>query len=151
MGDTVTAATSPRPLRELLDTLPQELYDQIYEEAFTAASGTYVIVAKNHKPPAAMQVDRASRRKFIESYYCQTIFILEYKQSFAWLRSLRWNDVDRIKDIRMPSVEGKKKLAEQEGDAGWKPSRPQWGFIYHTKLVKVYWPTVEAVSIAECS
>ncbi|KXT09420.1 hypothetical protein AC579_8439 [Pseudocercospora musae] len=67
MADTGTAAGAARFLRRLLDTLPRELYDKIYEEVSAVRGRTAAVVHKDHKPPGALQVDSASRIKIAES------------------------------------------------------------------------------------
>lgn len=80
-------------LRALIDSLPQELYDEIYDLAFTAEpkiriySGKDIdedlvlgfaeleraslqrVVKLNEAIPRLLHVDRASRKKFAESYF----------------------------------------------------------------------------------
>lgn len=47
-------------LIERLHALPPELYNEIYELTFTPTS-TDIYVDEGYKPPATLQVDRATR------------------------------------------------------------------------------------------
>ncbi|KAF7196667.1 hypothetical protein HII31_02037 [Pseudocercospora fuligena] len=89
----VTDMKSQRSLKSLLEALPRELYDLIYDETFTVGpSKTFstdpinknekptprqvIIVKKTTKPPSVMQVNRSIRCKVMESYYSNT-FVFE--------------------------------------------------------------------------
>lgn len=48
--------------------LPLELYNEIYELAFTPSSGT-VIITSDYKPPRPLQVNKELRKKFATAYY----------------------------------------------------------------------------------
>lgn len=102
MADIATADDAPRSTHELLDTLPQELYDKIYKEVFTAGDGNVVVVHKDHKPPAALQVDSASRENFAESYYNNSIFVLSWEKSYRFVHCLTEYDTIFIRDVRAP-------------------------------------------------
>ena len=56
-------------LAERLQSLPQELFDQIYDEVFTAAAGTEVHIDGRYQPPVQLRVTHASREQFAKSYY----------------------------------------------------------------------------------
>lgn len=55
-------------LRQYLDALPNELYDEIYKLVFTADLVSRQIT-KSYKPPAQLQVSRETRKEFAKSYY----------------------------------------------------------------------------------
>lgn len=95
-------------LHELMDMLPQELYDQIYDLTFTAEAKIRIynfdenygptpaelrdatkqyseqVVSINERIPHLLHVDRASRQKFAESYYGDpdSIFLFSMGCSF---------------------------------------------------------------------
>lgn len=56
-------------LRELLQRVPQELYDNIFELVFTADHEVVRNITRDYKPPVQLQVSRATRELFAESYY----------------------------------------------------------------------------------
>ncbi|CAK1358715.1 unnamed protein product [Cercospora beticola] len=131
-------------LHELMDMLPQELYDQIYDLTFTAAAKIRIyiygrgysrgraqltaatkhysrrVVAVNEKIPHLLHVDRASRQKFAESYYGNpnSIFL------FSGLEPVRQKSFLRlVKDVRLIlwcnsevlAVYGRDRIAEWAG------------------------------------
>lgn len=75
------------PLREHLETLPQELYDMIYDLTFTAEERVVYVLQRKHYPPHLLQVDHHSRQKFTASYYSSTTFLFTSAGSCA-----RWTD-----------------------------------------------------------
>ena len=83
-------------LAACLQKLPQELYDKIYEQVFTADSKERVI-DKGYKPPAQLQVDRASREKFADSYYgAGATFSFPTGLDVAWAEGLPTRHFDKI-------------------------------------------------------
>lgn len=60
-----------------VQSLPQELYDQVYDLVFTAPVGQVVDINASYVPPAALQVNLSSRKQFANSYYGNTVFTLE--------------------------------------------------------------------------
>lgn len=66
-------------LPSLVQSLPRELYDEIFELVFTAPSFARAVVDRDYKPPAQMQVSRATRRHYARSYYETTTFVLVAK------------------------------------------------------------------------
>ncbi|KAK3720994.1 hypothetical protein LTR37_003284 [Vermiconidia calcicola] len=63
MDDDITAC---------LQSVPQELYDKIYNDVVTRTTLT-IHIDESYKPPSAMQVDRQSRSLFTERYYSKYI------------------------------------------------------------------------------
>lgn len=55
-------------LEHRMSTLPQEIYDEIYDLVFTVEPGERVITPAT-KPPAQLQVSRAIRAQYAKSYY----------------------------------------------------------------------------------
>lgn len=61
-------------LHQLLQTLPQELYDRIHDLTFTPTSNATVSIANNYTPPSPLQVSAATRQSFAQSYYTSNAF-----------------------------------------------------------------------------
>lgn len=104
----------PRELRELLETLPQEIYNDIYDLTFTAEPGVRDLGYISRRVPLGgpygrpkdagkpflgsdnrglLQVDRASREKFAQSYYGgeDAVFVAQSGiTAGVWLDSLEW-------------------------------------------------------------
>lgn len=69
-----------------VQSLPQELYDHIYSEVFTAPFDLAKIEIKvddSYKPPAQLQVSRASREQFAQSYYGNTLFVFNSDDDYG--------------------------------------------------------------------
>ncbi|USW57325.1 hypothetical protein Slin15195_G106440 [Septoria linicola] len=64
-------------LRELLDTLPAELYHDMYDLTLTIEPATLHINRATYRVPAVLQVDSISRKQSAKSYYVNTTFYLE--------------------------------------------------------------------------
>ncbi|PPJ60191.1 hypothetical protein CBER1_10119 [Cercospora berteroae] len=110
-------------LRELIDRLPQELYDQIYDLTFTAESKIRIynygrgythtlapltvatkhhsqrIVAVNESIPHLLHVDRTSRQKFAESYYGNPNSIFLFSNGLVPVREKPF--LRLMKDVRL--------------------------------------------------
>lgn len=73
-------ASDPRTTRELLEFLPQELWDRIYHITFTIPADSLIRIDDEYTPPSTMQVDRATRAAFAPGYYANNnnIFVLAY-------------------------------------------------------------------------
>ncbi|KAI5362784.1 hypothetical protein Slin14017_G064650 [Septoria linicola] len=78
----------PRSLRTLLESLPQELYDNIYDCVFTAEPATVTICYEDYRFPHLLHVDRAPRSKFAESYYKVTEIEYGEPSEVDWLETL---------------------------------------------------------------
>ena len=75
-------------LNILLHRLPQELYDHIYDEVFTAPS-TRIDISRNYSELHLLSVSRVSREQFAKSYYQNTIFVVDHdKDLHLWLRAV---------------------------------------------------------------
>jgi hypothetical protein len=76
-------------LKTLLHSLPQELYDYIYEEAFTASACT-IHIRSPYRPPHLLAVSSGTRKQFAESYYRNTLFVIDNDLDLhKWLRGVR--------------------------------------------------------------
>lgn len=61
----------------LFHTLPQELYDQIYELTFTVTHTTWpnrITIDKKYRFPSILQVNRQTRASLINTYYGTNAF-----------------------------------------------------------------------------
>ena len=68
-------------MRELLQTIPQELYDEIYELTFAAPGGLKFLIDCKYTTPNVMQVDRATRASFAIDYYANNAFALRTRSA----------------------------------------------------------------------
>ena len=59
---------------QLLDSLPQELYDYIYDEVF-ASPVQRIDIGGSYRAPHLLSVTSGSRKQFAKSYYYNTVFI----------------------------------------------------------------------------
>lgn len=81
--------------------LPRELFDKIYVETFTA-DGKSCKIDDNYTPPKLLQIDRASRALFAQSYYDQTTFVFDNSSKLKnWLRSLHRKHRVFLREVRM--------------------------------------------------
>lgn len=84
---------SSASLATLLQSLPQELYDEIYELVFTADQSEIVDLESDNPFPARLYVDHHSRELFAKSYYANTTFTLQRTRMdifSRWAKSLSW-------------------------------------------------------------
>lgn len=63
-------------LADLVQSLPPELYSDIYTHTFTAPTNGIVDIEHDRLFPALLHVDRHSRELFAKSYYDTTKFVL---------------------------------------------------------------------------
>ena len=93
-------STSMERLPQLVQNLPPELQDLIYDFTFTPNPQT-VSIRFDYKPPSLLTVDRASREKFAKSYYgTETIFIIEtIFYGKQWLSSLPKSHLDLVREF----------------------------------------------------
>lgn len=93
-------------LPALMQRLPQEIFDNIYQLVFTAASEPRQI-DKHYRPPVQLQVDRASRKTFARIYYGDnSTFVLDSSIQIQWACSLPAAHFDKITRIRYPHACG---------------------------------------------
>ncbi|KAF7197794.1 hypothetical protein HII31_00883 [Pseudocercospora fuligena] len=88
-----------RTLPDLMATLPQELYDQIYDEVITTESRAVVVTLskrRSYSPPAGnlLDVTRHMREQVLKSYYANTIFVIR-EGTRLLLQSIPWLDLAR--------------------------------------------------------
>lgn len=87
---------------EHVQSLPKELYDWIYELVFTAGSTGWPIRVRNsYRPPAMLQVSRASRQKFATSYYGSSNGF-KFRDEMGmrkWLKSLEYEEKVLLQEI----------------------------------------------------
>jgi len=83
-------------------TLPQELRDVIYDLTFTTSPPLTRYINTTYKPPNLLQVTKASRQLFAQSYYSTTILFecADSKLLSAWFRSLTPAHQDLIRALR---------------------------------------------------
>lgn len=84
-----------KSLAALVQSLPQELYDEIYDLTFTADDEPRVIY-KDYTPPHLLHVDSASRAKYARSYYGSSTFKLPLVFGEKWVRSVQASHFDMI-------------------------------------------------------
>ncbi|KAF7196648.1 hypothetical protein HII31_02018 [Pseudocercospora fuligena] len=99
--------TAMRPLHELMRTLPQELFDRIYEYT-SSCNVTSITITRKYKSPPQLALSRAIRTKFAAQYYTRTItfrFKNTLKKNFAlaWLKSLPYAHLQMIQGIQSES------------------------------------------------
>lgn len=74
-------------LNERIQALPAEIYNEIYDLTSTPSSVTHI--TREYKPPASLQVSRATRRKFSELYYDKDrTFYVNHALAWTWLKSI---------------------------------------------------------------
>lgn len=78
-----------------VQSLPPELYTEIYNLTFTVNPNEICRINKNYKPPGTLQVNRTWRASLSPAFYKDTIFAVElggYEEKLAnvtkWLRSV---------------------------------------------------------------
>ncbi|GIZ37416.1 hypothetical protein CKM354_000086200 [Cercospora kikuchii] len=82
------SAAELRDLRDLLESLPQELYDSIVKLTFTDEPESITKLTRAYKPPAIMQVSRATRAMAARSHYATTIWVAEDELYRVWFASI---------------------------------------------------------------
>ncbi|EME80099.1 uncharacterized protein MYCFIDRAFT_77881 [Pseudocercospora fijiensis CIRAD86] len=90
-------------LHDLLHTLPQELFDKIYDMTFAVNPAATIAVDESYKPPVQLQISRATREDFAKRYYgSQAGFRskdMRDRKVFQWLSNLPANHQRRISRI----------------------------------------------------
>lgn len=88
-------------LAERLQVLPSELFNKIYNAAF-AIDATTCNVTSDYKPPTLLQVDKASREAYAETYYSNIRFdFTSCELCCKWLASLSLNHHKLLTKIRL--------------------------------------------------
>lgn len=95
--------TESPQLGQLLQGLPQELYDSIYDYVFTT-DAEEVSITSDYRPPAQLQVTRASRNLFARTYYREPTFICHKSDDpllLKWLRALPAEHASHLRRIAL--------------------------------------------------
>lgn len=101
----MATTTTPRDLRALLQSLPQELHDEIYDCTFTPNSAI-TNINTDYRPPSQAQVDRTSRATFKKILH-EGMFTGSAKLVYKWLESLpKYDRQERPMKIRCWVEEG---------------------------------------------
>ena len=110
--------TIMKTFQERVQALPAELYNEIYDLTFTNTSKVQRI-DQNTKPPSALQINRALREKFAQSYYGNnTIFYISITHVSKWLFSLQPTHVHKLTTLRIQNRELTYK------DRSWEHAEP---------------------------
>lgn len=87
-------------LPALMQSVPQELFDKIYEDVFTADEGERII-DKRYNPPVQLQVDSSSREHFAKSYYGgSSTFMFPDGFENGWLEPIPQRHFDMLTYVR---------------------------------------------------
>lgn len=97
IDDTATA-----PLRQLLESLPQELYDEIHTLVFTINPGPHLIT-RTYRVPSQLQINHKTRVHLTKQYYSQNaIFRIDEPLLKKWVQTF-WDQVFlKISNIEVP-------------------------------------------------
>lgn len=123
-------------LRNQLDNLPQEIYDDIYELVFIAKpSVVQIIYHKDYDFPRLLHVDQVSRATYAKSYFSNTSFIFaDVYQATLWLCLLSRDHIDLCTKVvlAMKCDEGSYEWRDQKARLwGWTPGN----VVDHVELV----------------
>ncbi|KAF7195045.1 hypothetical protein HII31_03719 [Pseudocercospora fuligena] len=92
-------------LHDLIHSLPQELFDKIYDLTFAVHPATVVTIDRSYKFPIELQISRGTRRNFARRYYSTKAgFRVESNREnrsvlFDWLSNLPTRHQKRIRRI----------------------------------------------------
>lgn len=92
--------TETTTLASLVQSLPPELYNEIFDLTFAPAPGIQHI-RKGYKPPSCLQVSRSTRRNYVVSHYTRSTFYMTKEDCAKWLASLPDNHIDLLTEIRI--------------------------------------------------
>lgn len=56
-------------LRDNIMSLPQEIFDEIFDLVFWAPADQETVISRDYKPPVQLQISRETRAKFSDAYY----------------------------------------------------------------------------------
>lgn len=88
-------------LASLVQALPKELYDEIYELTFTTNSSIRHITER-YQPPICLQVSRSTRETVAASYYGKdSIFYITKEDCRKWVASLPPSRFEMLRDVRI--------------------------------------------------
>ncbi|USW49221.1 hypothetical protein Slin15195_G025400 [Septoria linicola] len=101
------------PLSDWLQFLPQELYDKIHELTFTLDEAL-ICIDSSYKPPAILQVSRATRQALEATYYLNTFHCKNMQQLQQWTASLSIENKTALKNGHLLSIASKKDIEKTE-------------------------------------
>lgn len=111
IAQTSTSASmaSDIPLPRLVQSLPRELFDEIFDLVFTTLTSTRVTIDKDCKPPSELQVNHFTRKQFAQVYFRDVTFIIRPStMAQHWLDSMPVQHlklVNRIHMLHKPQLE----------------------------------------------
>ncbi|SMR58354.1 unnamed protein product [Zymoseptoria tritici ST99CH_1E4] len=116
----------------LLQRLPQELFDAIYEHVVSGVSESSIIKVEKHqyKPPMMLQITKPLRQKFMKTYYGTNIFsFTDPEVCSEWLETLAQDCINNTnmataRKPKIESAESRKWSTIGEGTLEEKPSEP---------------------------
>lgn len=100
------ASRTERTTRELIQTLPQELFALIYGEVFTATPASIFVLKRERRDrcilfPTTLHVDRASRARYARSFFGVTQFIFRRPEEVrSWLAVVENAHLDEFRSSR---------------------------------------------------
>jgi hypothetical protein len=88
-------------LTKKLNSLPQELYDSIFDTVFTAGPRR-INIEHSYQPPSLLSINSATRKQFATSYYANTTFVFDNDVILhQWLHGVATTGyLDMIEDMR---------------------------------------------------
>lgn len=110
--------------RELVHSLPVELFDEIFDFFMLVEEEGEVKIDRDYRPPVQLQIDWTTREEFAEDYYKNTVFTgLELDKTNQELKNTIWKDLDM-------------KQTETEVVAAWLTSLTEKhrGFVRRVKV-----------------
>lgn len=115
-------SAEPKSLTTLVQDLPKELFDEVFELVTQVGSDEVITITKAYRHPIVLQISSTIRREKAKIYHTTNKFTAdtdvrdgEDKYSAAerynaadkymrkWLRNLPWDYRNMIKEIRIPS------------------------------------------------
>ena len=110
-----------KTLEELVQALPAELYTEIYDLTFDG-TGEHRIKRK-YKPPSCLQVSRATRKTFAQTYYGgASIFLIHHKAvncCVKWIVRLPQSHAHLITEIRVVEEPARRLLVPGSSYREW--------------------------------
>ena len=87
-------------IAHLVQSLPQEIYDQVYDLVFYAAISKGRTIDRTYRPPPQLHVSRAIREDFSETLYRDATFTIG-EEVLLWARSIPAKHFSKIGTIRI--------------------------------------------------
>lgn len=82
---TMTTSTPLDRLATLVQSLPRELFDEIFDLTFTLPKDLVTLIDKHHKEPSILQVDSATRKQVTAQYYATRFECTDHNLLAQWL------------------------------------------------------------------